>query len=107
METPLHKETRRLANALDDMCYSDNCDMINSVAVERLARRLYGVEVALQNVHNKNDLNSKAAWVLADELDMDQIEQGAFSCRSVVEEARKRLEQKANVSKWIAKAKTP
>ena len=105
METPLHKETRRLANALDDMCYSDNCDLINSVAVERLARRLYGVEVALQNVHNKNDLNSKAEWVLADELDMDQIEQGTFNCRSVVDEARKRLEQKANVSKWIAKAK--
>ena len=45
-----------------------------------------------------------ADWTTADEIDIDMLESGGHN-ESVVEEARKRMERKAQHKKWELKAR--
>ena len=78
--------------------------MFNSAAVERLCRRLYGVEIAVKDVSNQNNLN-KADWTISDELDLNNVEGNGFAPEHALVEVRKRMVRKANINKWIAKSK--
>ena len=69
-----------------------------------MCRRLYSVEFALAEVSSQSDL-AEADWTMSDELDMSLIEEGVFAPKSVLEEGRKRLERKANMTKWVTKSK--
>ena len=62
------------------------------------------MEIAIKDVTNQNNL-SKADWTMADELDLNNVEGSGFAPENALEEVRKRLERKANVSKWISKSK--
>ena len=103
-KTPLCTDTVRIASTIDNLLFDDSIDLFNSTAVERLCRRLYGVEIAIKDVTNQNNL-SKADWTMADELDLNNVEGSGFAPENALEEVRKRLERKANVSKWISKSK--
>ena len=98
LSTPLFKEVQRLATTLDDLMLSDGVDCMNSTGVERLCRRLFGIEFALAEVSSKSDL-AEASWKMAAELDMTLIEEEGFVPDGVLEEGRKRLERKANLNK--------
>ena len=89
--------------AIDNLLFDDTTDLFNSIAVERLCRRLYGVEIALKDVTNQNSLN-KAGRSISDEL-VNNVEGNGFAPEQVLEEVRKRLERRANVNKWVAKSK--
>ena len=104
-DLPLHREISRLASGLDDLCYLDSADVLNSKCVERQCRRLYGIELALKNVTNKSEFQSKADWTLSEEVDMNSLESGVFYNKGVLEEARKRLQAKADLNKWVVKVK--
>ena len=103
-KTQLCTDTVRIASSIDNLLFDDSIDLFNSTAVERLCRRLYGVEIAIKDVTNQNNL-SKADWTMADELDLNNVEGSGFAPENALEEVRKRLERKANVSKWIQKSK--
>ena len=103
-KTQLCTDTVRIASSIDNLLFDDSIDLFNSTAVERLCRRLYGVEIAIKDVTNQNNL-SKADWTMADELDLNNVEGSGFAPENALEEVRKRLERKANVSKWISKSK--
>ena len=103
-KTQLCTDTVRIASTIDNLLFDDQIDLFNSTATERLCRRLYGVEIAIKDVTNQNNL-SKADWTMSDELDLNNVEGNGFTPENALEEVRKRLERKANVSKWIAKSK--
>ena len=103
-KTPLCTDTVRIASTTDNLLFDDPVDLFNSTAVERLCRRLYGVEIAVKDVSNQNNL-SKADWTMSDELDLNNVEGNGFAPEHALEEVRKRMERKANITKWIAKSK--
>ena len=69
-----------------------------------MCRRLYGVEIAVKDVSNQNNLN-KADWTISDELDLNNVEGNGFAPEHALVEVRKRMVRKANINKWIAKSK--
>ena len=101
VKTQLYSDSMRIA--IDNLLFDDTTDLFNSIAVERLCRRLYGVEIALKDVTNQNSLN-KAGRSISDEL-VNNVEGNGFAPEQVLEEVRKRLERRANVNKWVAKSK--
>ena len=103
-KTQLCTDTVRIASTIDNLLFDDSIDLFNSTAVERLCRRLYGVEIAIKDVTNQNNL-SKADWTMSDELDLNNVEGNGFAPENALEEVRKRMERKANINKWIAKSK--
>ena len=104
VKTQLYSDTMRIASTIDNLLFDDTIDLFNSTAVERLCRRLYGVEIAIKDVSNQNNL-SKADWTMSDELDLNNVEGNGFAPEHALEEVRKRMERKANINKWIAKSK--
>ena len=103
-KTQLYTDTMRIASSIDNLLFDDTIDLFNSTAVERLCRRLYGVEIALKDVSNQNQL-SRADWSISDELDLNNVEGNGFAPEHALEEVRKRLERRANINKWVAKRK--
>ena len=103
-DTPLFREVRRLAQTVDDLIYFDQFDVVNSVAVERIVRRLYGVEVALENINSKDQL-SKADWTVADLYDLSHLEGNTYKSEKVQDEVKKHLERKAALQKYVYKVK--
>ena len=105
LEKPLHKEVRRLAGMLDDALFLDNADVRNSAAMERLCRRLYGVEIALEDVKSAKDLDDKkkCKWQLADQYDLTSLEGEMFRVVEVEDEVHKRLELRAKHNKYLSK----
>ena len=103
-KTQLHNDTMRIASTIDNLLFDDTIDLFNSSPVERLGRRLYGVEIAIKDVSNKNN-PGKADWSIADELDLNNVEGNGFAPEHALEEVRKRMERRANVNKWVAKGK--
>ena len=103
-KTHLYNDTMRIASTIDNLLFDDSIDLFNSTAVERLCRRLYGVEIAIKDVTNQNNL-SKADWTMSDELDLNNVEGNGFAPEHALEEVRKRMERKANIHKWISKSK--
>ena len=103
LKTALYGECSRLASTIDNLVYNDSCEVFNSVGVERMCRRLYDCELALKDVTSSNTMN-KAAWALADELDLNTVEGVGYQPTSALEEVDKRLQRKANTYKWLAKS---
>ena len=105
LEKPLYKEVRRLAGMLDDALFLDNADVRNSAAMERLCRRLYGVEIALEDVKSAKDLDDKkkCKWQLADQYDLTSLEGEMFRVVEVEDEVHKRLELRAKHNKYLSK----
>ena len=98
-------QEERIASCIDEMVYVDCVDIIKSAHAERLLRRLYGVEYALVPVSSRDELKL-ADWTTADELDVNKLESGGgFHNEAVMEEARKRMERKAQHSKCEVKAR--
>ena len=91
---PLEKESRCLAGILDDALYIDGIDLFNSAAIERVARRLYSIEVALQAVTSPADLDTKACWNVADQYDLTFLEDQRFRMERADQEVLKRLKRK-------------
>ena len=54
-KTQLCTDTVRIASSIDNLLFDDSIDLFNSTAVERLCRRLYGVEIAIKDVTNQNN----------------------------------------------------
>ena len=96
-------ESLRLASQMDNLLFDDKVDVVSSLGVERICRRLWGVELALENVTSSNNM-SKADWTLSDELDLNVIEGGGYTNTASLEEIKKRLERKALVKKWVSKS---
>ena len=103
-KTQLYNDTMRIASTIDNLLFDDTIDFFNSTAVERLCRRLCGVEIALKDVSNQNNLG-KADWSISDELDLDNVEGNGCAPEHALEEVRKRLERRANINEWVAKSK--
>ena len=103
-KTQLCTDTLRIASTIDNLLFDDSIDLFNSTAVERLCRRLYGVEIAVKDLSNQNNL-SKADWTMSDELDLNNVEGNGFAPEHALEEVRKRMERRANINKWVAKSK--
>ena len=104
VKSNLYNEAMRLSSTIDNLLFDDSIDLFNSTAVERLCRRLYGIETALKEVTGKNDLTTKADWSVADELDINNVEGSGYIPEAAIEEVRKRLERRANVQKYVIKA---
>ena len=103
-KTQLYNDTMRIASTIDNLLSDDTIDLFNSTAIERLCRRLYGVEIPLKDVSNQNNIG-KAVWSILDELDLNNVEGNGLAPEHALEEVRKRMERKANINKWIAKKK--
>ena len=102
--TPLSREVFRLAEQLDDFLYRDDVDMLNSVGVERIVRRLYGVELALREYGGGRSDLGKIDWSTADEYDLSYVDHAGFHHDTATEEVRKRLERRATFKKYQIKA---
>ena len=97
-------DTIRIASSIDELFFEDGCDVMNSLACERLLRRLLGVETALRDLNGANSL-SRADWTVADELDINKLSSGGYQNERVSEEIRRRMERKAQTMKWIEKSR--
>ena len=104
--TPLAQEAGCLAGVLDDALYTDGIDLFSSAAIERIARRLYSLELGLKDVRSASDLDTKANWQLADQYDLTFLEHQRFSVERADSEVRKRLARKAALKKCLAQALT-
>ena len=104
LKSALYGEIGRLASSIDNMLYDDSFEVFNSLAVERMCRRLYGCELALLEVTSQNTLH-KADWSLADELDLNTVEGAGYMPVGALEEVDKRLERRAKTAKYLGAAK--
>ena len=107
LKTQVYLETLRIASSIDNidnLLFDDTIGLFNSTAVARLCRRLYGIELALEDVSNQDQL-SEADWSIADELDLNNGEGAGFAPEHALKEVRKRLERRAKVQEWVVKSK--
>jgi hypothetical protein len=68
--TDVYREMMLWARVLDDLVFRDFVDFTRSKGVERAARYLFGMEVALENVGSIAELD-RANWVAVKILDLD------------------------------------
>ena len=101
------------ALAVDSQVKSDS-NFINLEACETLCRRVYGIRRAFSAVESRMDWQqpqgqgalkwkSKAQWGRLYEFDMWSLEADSCTIDSVEEDLRKRLEHKAQMSRWLVK----
>ena len=102
LETPVYFETRRLAQTVDDLLFFDGADVLNYKAVERLMRRLHGIEKALVHVKGRHMLHT-VKWNVADEFCLSHLEGESFSQRDAEDEVKKRLEREYGNLKYALK----
>ena len=103
-QSPIFKDALRVGSTIEDLLFIDRQDVLNSAAVERQARRLYTIELALADVSNADQLKTHANWELADNYDLSHLEGNTFHCTAVDDEVKKRLERAATLNKYAFKA---
>ena len=97
-----------LCAVMDELILYDDVDVINSVGVEMMARRCYGLEQAFLDVDDEKDWRGdrkslKVKWGLVDEYDVLRAGAGAVAPRAE-ERVRKEQERRANKAKWELKS---
>ena len=108
------QELLLLGMILDRLVKSD-ADIINSEAVEILTRRVHGLQLAFRDVKKLSDWKqprgqggqkwrSKVQWHLCDQYDIRALDEEDMAVPGVDEEVRRRLEHKALMNKYMAKA---
>jgi hypothetical protein len=105
-----------LAMVLDRMIQNDP-NFLRSEGCEIMARRVYALQRAYQEVHHLNDWKqpkgasaskwkSKVRWDVAGEIDWRSLTEGDTLLNGVEKDVSARLQQKANIAKWLAKSES-
>ena len=102
MEAEVFCEVRNLAAVLDDMLFFDKIDVFRSRAVERIVRRLCGVEVALCPATSVDTFHL-ADWAAAEAYDLPKDED-LSPCRTRIRrEVTKKLAREARLKRLSKK----
>jgi hypothetical protein len=97
--TELYRETRLLANCLDDLVIRDAIDFLQSKAVERIARFLFGMELALRPVTSEATLD-RANWAAVKVLQMESEDVDiSVGVKQALREARRRASRRARMNR--------
>ena len=108
---PAH-ELLNIMEAVDDAIITDNKDVINSVAFEKLTRRAYGLEKAYEDCwqlgdwkrpDGKKQWKSKVQWDLCEWYDVRNQSSQATRTPEADEEARGEMERDAAFMKSYSK----
>jgi hypothetical protein len=110
----LAQEILSILEAIDDSILTDERDVINSVAFEKLCRRAYGLERAFENEWSEDDYKhpdsqkgknwkSKVQWDLCEQFDVRSLALKATRVPEAEAEARESMEREASFNKYYAK----
>jgi hypothetical protein len=92
------------ASILDLLMMEDELVLVNSVAAEAIARRMYGLEQVFRECKVKGDAQKKARWKVLPNYDVVTHEASGTRVPVADQAARKLLESEALVAKWMTKA---
>ena len=100
---PLGREARLLAGAIDDAVFIDAIDVLRSTTIERIARRLYFIELALGKMRCPEDLETHPIWKVADLYDIIGVEDSdsGFRVAHADKEVRQRIARIASQKKLL------
>ena len=108
------QEMYSIMEAIDDSLVTDDRDVINSVAFEKLTRRAYGLERAYENCWSEEDWRrpesakgktwkSKVQWDLCDQYDVRNLALKATRVSAADQEARENMEKETAYNKYYMK----
>ena len=103
-----------IMEAVGDSIVTDQRDVINSVAFEKLTRRAYGLERAYENCWTEEDWKrpdsargkawkSKVQWDLCDQYDVRGQSQKGTRVAVAYQEAKESMEREASFMKYYSK----
>ncbi len=96
-------EAHELAAAvIDDLMLCDGVNVVNSVAAEVLARRMYSLERVFEKCSSKGEWKSKARWKLFPTIDL--VADAGTRVSAADLGSKKILEAESLQAKWLAKA---